>query len=118
MNITIQRDGQNYGPYTLDQIHEYLANGTVSESDWAWYEGCTDWLPVGNVISLLTLPPLPLQSQLPPIPREVEKPIVPNYNNSNNATVIDWPFVINCCFVTMLKICIFIGVIIAIIIAL
>jgi len=115
MNITIDRNGTKYGPYTLEEIQKRLGDGTVSESDWAWYEGCTDWLPVRNVISLLTLPPLPLLPKLPPIPPEVEQPITPNYNNSPTT---DWPFVINSCFVTMLKICIFIGIIIAIIIAL
>ena len=74
MNITIQREGQNYGPYTLDQINEYLGNGTVSESDWVWYEGCTDWLPVRDALSLLSPPALPPLPKLPTLPSMVETP--------------------------------------------
>ena len=41
MNIHIQRDGQQMGPYPLEQVNEYLAQGTLLPTDPAWHE---DWL--------------------------------------------------------------------------
>lgn len=64
MNITIDRNGTRYGPYTLEQIKEYLNNGSVSQGDWAWYEGCANWLQVKEIVSSATpaskLPPPPI----------------------------------------------------------
>jgi len=54
MNIFIHRDGENYGPYSLEQIKEFLNNGTLNEYDSAWHEGCADWLPVKAIINSLT----------------------------------------------------------------
>lgn len=64
MNILIHRDGQSYGPYTLDQVKHYLGNGSLVENDLAWHEGCVDWLPVKDIISPPgTPPPAPHSSQ-------------------------------------------------------
>lgn len=64
MEITIHLDGKNYGPYTLDQIHESLSNGSLDENDLAWREGCRDWLPLKDIITPVTSPPPP-PSKLP-----------------------------------------------------
>jgi hypothetical protein len=68
MNITIDRNGTKHGPYTLEQIKEYLGNGTFNEDDWAWYEGSTDWLPIKDIITPATTPPPPLKLAPPPPP--------------------------------------------------
>ncbi len=65
MNITIDRNGKKFGPYTLEEIKEHLANGTFNESDWAWHEGCTDWIPLKNIIT--PLPPSPERSKVAPL---------------------------------------------------
>ena len=66
MHITIHRDGQNHGPYTLEQVKEYLGNGSLIESDLAWQEGCKDWLPLRDIITPVTTPPPPPPPKLPP----------------------------------------------------
>jgi hypothetical protein len=65
VNITIHRDGQNYGPYTLDQAKEHVTAGSLSQADLAWYEGCTSWIPLGEAISNLGAP-LPVVPPPPP----------------------------------------------------
>jgi hypothetical protein len=54
MNISIYRDGQQYGPYTLEQVQEYVSDGTlIPASDLAWHDGMTEWLPLNDVLSQL-----------------------------------------------------------------
>jgi len=52
MQITINRAGENHGPYSLEQARELLANGTLQETDLAHYEGAADWLALKDVPSL------------------------------------------------------------------
>ena len=49
MNIFITKNGQQLGPYNLDQIHNQVNAGTLDAADWAWYEGLTDWIPLNQV---------------------------------------------------------------------
>jgi len=78
MNITIDRNGTKHGPYTLEQIKEYLGNGTFNEDDWAWYEGSTDWLPIKAIITPAPAPPPPPKLAPPP------PPVVPFKTNLSN----------------------------------
>ena len=36
--IHVMRDGQQFGPYTIEDINTYLAQGTLLPTDQAWYE--------------------------------------------------------------------------------
>src|SRR5688572_949996 len=49
MQIHIRRDRQQFEPYTLKQIHEYLKSGQILSSDHAWYQGSPDWVPLSTV---------------------------------------------------------------------
>ena len=49
MQITINRNGENHGPYPLDQVREMLANGSMQPNDLAHYEGAADWVPLHQV---------------------------------------------------------------------
>ena len=49
MQIHINRDGQNYGPYSLDEARQYLASGNLIETDLAWFEGAANWMPLSQV---------------------------------------------------------------------
>ena len=49
MLIHIQRDGQEFGPYTLEDLNKYLAEGSLLASDLAWYEGLQNWIPMEQV---------------------------------------------------------------------
>ena len=37
------------GPYTVDQINEHLAQGSLLPTDNAWHEGLPDWVPVSQI---------------------------------------------------------------------
>lgn len=62
MELYIHRDGQQYGPYSEDDVRSYIADGTVQESDLAWHEGASDWAPLSSLSSFSrasTVPPPP-----------------------------------------------------------
>lgn len=44
MKIYIARRGQKYGPYTLEDLHRYLAEGSITVDDHAWREGLAEWV--------------------------------------------------------------------------
>ena len=46
MMIHIDRGGERMGPYSLEDVNRYLADGTLQSSDLGWYEGAADWAPV------------------------------------------------------------------------
>lgn len=48
MNIFIHRDGTQYGPYTLEQLQQYVQQGSFSLQDLACYDG-QNWVSVGQV---------------------------------------------------------------------
>ena len=52
MQITINRDGENFGPYSLEEVRDLLANGTLKETDLAHTEGSENWTPVSTLPGL------------------------------------------------------------------
>lgn len=63
MQIWISRNGQNHGPYSLEQLQLWLASGQVSQHDIAWHQG-HQWRPLGDVLrdAGCVLPPPPPQT--------------------------------------------------------
>ena len=49
MQIFIQHQGLQCGPFAADQVRAGLANGTYQPSELAWYEGAAGWLPLSTV---------------------------------------------------------------------
>lgn len=56
MQIHINRDGQNYGPYSLDEARQYLASGNLIDTDLAWFEGAANWMPLSQVPGIAAQP--------------------------------------------------------------
>ena len=54
MQVHIDRNGERYGPYSIEDINAYLANGTLQPTDLAWQDGMTDWVPVTQVPGVTT----------------------------------------------------------------
>ena len=52
MQITINRNGENFGPYPLEQVREMLTSGSIQGTDMAHYEGAAEWVPVNQVPGL------------------------------------------------------------------
>ena len=46
----VSRDGQFYGPYSLEELERYLGTGNVLPGDLARSPGMTEWLPVAQVL--------------------------------------------------------------------
>ncbi|MED5282271.1 MAG: DUF4339 domain-containing protein, partial [Verrucomicrobiota bacterium] len=48
MNIYVHKDGTQYGPYTLEQLQQYVQQGSFSLQDQACHDG-QNWVSVGQV---------------------------------------------------------------------
>jgi hypothetical protein len=62
---TIGRGDQKYGPYTLEEVRSYVAQGSIAPSDLVWTEGMTDWRPLSELLARTDLSGAP---QPPPLP--------------------------------------------------
>ena len=57
MLIHVSRDGQQFGPYTPEDVQTYLANGSLLSTDMGWVEGTADWVPLPQLVSGSAVPP-------------------------------------------------------------
>jgi hypothetical protein len=57
MNFFLFLNGQQAGPYTEDQLRQFLAAGQVQGSDFAWREGLADWAPIATLLAPEATPP-------------------------------------------------------------
>lgn len=46
----VTRNGQTYGPYTLEDLQKYVSSGNVLPTDMAKSEEMSDWIPVSEVL--------------------------------------------------------------------
>ncbi len=51
MHYQIARNGQTYGPYTMEDLERYLASGHVLPTDLAKSDEMPDWLPVSQLLA-------------------------------------------------------------------
>jgi hypothetical protein len=56
MKYYIQRQLNEYGPYTLADLQRYVAQGSISLTDLTRSEGMTEWTPVSQVIGDIPIP--------------------------------------------------------------
>src|SRR5215472_5419628 len=61
MKYYIQRQLNEYGPYTLADLQRYVAQGNIQLTDLARSEGMTEWMPVSQVLGNIPIaaPPQP-----------------------------------------------------------
>lgn len=50
MTYQVSRNGQLYGPYTLEDLQRYVASGNVLLTDMAKSEEMPDWVPVAQIL--------------------------------------------------------------------
>ena len=53
MNILVKKDNKTFGPYTRDEILEFIQVDELSQDDLGTWEGEESWLPL---VSLLASP--------------------------------------------------------------
>jgi hypothetical protein len=51
MHYHVSRNGQTYGPYTLEDLQRYVVSGNVLPTDLAKTDEMTDWLPVSQILA-------------------------------------------------------------------
>lgn len=74
------------GPFSLEEVNQQLAAGTLTLSDQAWYEGAAGWAPLSTVPGVKSSPPpasIPPSSA--PIPATVPgtpPPVTPTVTGS------------------------------------
>jgi hypothetical protein len=55
-SIYLAVNGQQLGPYTLDQIRQSIAKNEISRETLAWHEGAAGWAPLGPILDSATAP--------------------------------------------------------------
>ena len=48
MNIYVHKDGTQYGPYSLEQLQQYIQQGSFTLEDQACHDG-QNWVSVGQI---------------------------------------------------------------------
>ena len=76
----VTRNGQNYGPYTLEDLQKYVASGNVLPTDLAKSDDMPDWVPVSQVLGMA-----------PDAPGTYQPPLVPAYPAPAMAAYPDAP---------------------------
>lgn len=51
MNLHISRNGQTFGPYTIEQAKEFLDSGQLLPNDYALLEGSAEWKSLSEVLT-------------------------------------------------------------------
>ena len=51
MHYQVSRNGQEYGPYTLEDLQRYVASGNVLPTDLTKSEEMAEWVPVSQVLA-------------------------------------------------------------------
>ena len=80
MQYQVTRNGQMYGPYTLEDLQRYVASGHILPGDLACEEGKAEWLPVAQILGLAAAPqgyappPVPMQAYAPASGAAFENP--------------------------------------------
>src|SRR5258707_14470962 len=65
MKYYIQRELNEYGPYTLADLQRYIGQGSILMTDLTRSEGMTDWVPVSQVIGNIPVPVAAVPAQAP-----------------------------------------------------
>jgi hypothetical protein len=68
MNLYLSREGQTFGPYTIDQAREYLTAGQFLPNDYALLEGQTEWKSLGELLGSETVQAAPEPTPIPAEP--------------------------------------------------
>lgn len=56
MKYLVKRGDEQFGPYSLADIQQYVQSGNISLGDLAQSEGISEWVPVSQVIGNIPIP--------------------------------------------------------------
>lgn len=80
--IFISRNGQEEGPFSEEEINSLLASSELTENDFIWCEGLTDWRPVSEMLNHSNDPVI--EECAPTVSEAVIPNISPNNNDSSS----------------------------------
>ncbi|MCW1912364.1 GYF domain-containing protein [Luteolibacter sp. GHJ8] len=63
MNWYYAKNGAQQGPISLEDMKSRIAMGEIGDSELAWREGMSDWMPVGTIAELKPTPPAPAEDR-------------------------------------------------------
>jgi uncharacterized RDD family membrane protein YckC len=86
MQVWIGRNGERFGPYPEDEIRQWLRDGTCRPEELGWYEGMTDWRPLGELFP----DERPAPGSPPPMPPPVEPRAQPFMGITEDAAVPEY----------------------------
>jgi hypothetical protein len=89
MPYTVSRNGQTYGPYTLEDLQRYVASGNILPSDMAKSDEMPDWLPISQILGT--------PASVPPVPPAYAQPTGALYPDPPN---LNWGLMLLLGFVT------------------
>ena len=67
MQIYVGKNGQQLGPFSLEELNRKLADGTFAGTDLAWYEGAAGWAPLSGVAGVVIPAPAPAPTPAAPV---------------------------------------------------
>ena len=71
MPLLINKDGQQLGPYSLDEARALVLSGKLEADDWAWPDGSTQWVQLKDVPGFTPpLSPMPTTAPANPLGEE------------------------------------------------
>jgi hypothetical protein len=73
MPYLVSKDGQQFGPFELDELTRYVQEGSILLTDHCWQEGWDQWFPIHSVVSV-------------PVPLPVSRPRVISYRRKSVGT--------------------------------
>ncbi|MFP5236665.1 MAG: GYF domain-containing protein [Acidobacteriota bacterium] len=81
MSYTVKRGDQEFGPYTLAELQQYVQSGNISVDDMARSEGVDEWVPVSRVVGDIPLAaPVSMAGEIPvpavPLPGNLPWPVL------------------------------------------
>jgi uncharacterized RDD family membrane protein YckC len=50
MQILVHKNGNQLGPFTMDQLRQGLSDGSFAASDLAWHEGLPSWVSLASLV--------------------------------------------------------------------
>lgn len=75
MQIYVGKNGQQLGPFSLEEINRKLADGTFVGTDLAWYEGAAGWAPLSSVAGVVIPPAAVATPASTPAPKPTPAPV-------------------------------------------
>jgi hypothetical protein len=97
MHYQVSREGQLYGPYTLEDLQRYVTSGNVLLTDLAKSEDMQDWLPVAQILGTTAAVATPAPIAPSPYPPAYPTPTGTPYPNPPN---LNWVLLMLCNFLT------------------